>query len=108
MKSTGWILVRPASAVAVATALYSIPMASSLLVGVGSALDRATLRVLGRAFNTRGGRRDIPVRDPVVLLEHGRAFYERPETRARYYAAPPIPRVRETARERLLAGAVVD
>src|SRR5690348_3351707 len=82
-------------------------MASSLLVGVGSAIDRATLRVLGRAFNGRRGRA-TQGRDPVALLEHGRAFYDSEETRARYFAAPPLPRVRETARERLLAGAVVD
>jgi dienelactone hydrolase len=80
----------------------------SILVGVGSAIDRATLRVLGRAFNTRGGRREAPTHDPVVLLEHGRAFYDSAETRTRYFAEPQVPRVRETARERLMAGAVVD
>ena len=82
-------------------------MAHSLLVGVGSAIDRATLRVLGRAFNGRRGRA-TQGRNPVELLEYGRDFYASTETRARYYAAPPTPRVRETARERLLAGAVVD
>src|SRR5262249_35963507 len=68
--------------------------------------DGPPLRVLSRAFNS--GRRTPAVRDRVELLSIGQAFYDSAETRARYFAAPEAPRMRETARERLLAGAVVD
>jgi pimeloyl-ACP methyl ester carboxylesterase len=82
-------------------------MASRLLLRFGSAVDRATLRVMSRAFQPPR-RRDAPVRDPAALLEIGQAFYSSPETRARYFAPPGLPSICETARERLPAGAILE
>jgi len=81
----------------------------SLLTRVGSAVDRATLRLLSRAFAGGDGAPPLaPTRGPAELLEIGRRFYSSPETRQRYFAAPGLPAIREAARERLPGGAVVD
>jgi dienelactone hydrolase len=83
-------------------------MAPRLLREVGSALDRATVRMMGRVFQPRRWPREARERDPAELVALAETFYARADTRARYFAAPPPPRVTETARERLPAGAVVD
>ena len=82
---------------------------STLLARVGSAVDRATLRFLSRAFaGGRGPARPGGTRSAVELLEIGRRFYSSAETRARYFAAPSLPEVHCAVRERLPGGAVID
>src|SRR5947199_382710 len=75
-------------------------MASKLLLTVGSAVDRATLRLMSRAFQGRPREQaaELPRgRSLAEVFEVGRRFYSSAETRARLLAVLPFHGLRTPA-----------